>query len=59
MRDRVLYLTWIATAQARRHDLDAAADTATRAMDIATMVESGRCTTLLTNLATELTPPTV
>lgn len=56
MRDRVLYLVWIATAQARRHNLDAAADTATTAMDIAIMVESGRCTTLLSNLSTELTP---
>ncbi|MGY3056105.1 hypothetical protein ACVWZD_000349 [Streptomyces sp. TE3672] len=56
MRDRVLYLTWIATAQARRHDLDAAAETATTAMDIAAVVESGRCTTLLAALAAELEP---
>jgi hypothetical protein len=55
-RDRVLYLTWIATAQARRHDLDAAASTATKAMDIAELVESGRCTSLLTDLAAELEP---
>ncbi|MFJ5680244.1 hypothetical protein [Streptomyces sp. NPDC093097] len=45
-----------ATAQARRRDLDAAAETATTAIDIAAMVESGRCTTLLSNLATELEP---
>ncbi|MFG2586356.1 hypothetical protein [Streptomyces malaysiensis] len=31
-------------------------DTATTAMDIAATIESGRCTTLLTDLATELTP---
>ncbi|MFE7462582.1 transcriptional regulator [Streptomyces sp. NPDC057499] len=55
-RDRVLYLVWIATSQARRRDLDAAAHTATAALDIAAMVESGRCTTLLTDLATELAP---
>ncbi|MET9297550.1 hypothetical protein [Streptomyces sp. NPDC003077] len=56
VRDRVLYLTWIATAQARRRDLDAAAETATTAMDIADLIESGRCTTLLSDLATELKP---
>lgn len=55
-RDRVLYLTWIATAQARRRDLDGAADTATAAMDTAALVESGRCTTLLSDLAGELEP---
>lgn len=56
MRDRVLYLTWIATAQARRRELDAAAHTATEALDVASMVESGRCTSLLTGLAAELEP---
>ncbi|MFL4910741.1 transcriptional regulator [Streptomyces sp. MMS24-I2-30] len=56
MRDRVLYLTWIATAQARRRDLDAAAETAATAMDTADLVESGRCTTLLSDLAGELEP---
>lgn len=56
MRDRVLYLTWIATAQARQHQLDAAAHTATAALETAAMVESGRCTTLLADLATELAP---
>ncbi|CAK7288458.1 transcriptional regulator [Streptomyces misionensis] len=56
MRDRVLYLTWIATAQARHGDLDAAAETATTAMDIAAAIESGRCTTLLADLAGELEP---
>ncbi|MFF7400633.1 transcriptional regulator [Streptomyces murinus] len=56
MRDRVLYLAWIATAQARRRDLDAAAETAATAMDIASVVESGRCATLLAGLATELEP---
>ncbi|MCU4750255.1 transcriptional regulator [Streptomyces sp. G-5] len=55
-RDRVLYLTWIATAQARRRELDAAAHTATTAMDIAATVESGRCANLLSSLITELTP---
>ncbi|MFF9142166.1 hypothetical protein ACF09G_31905 [Streptomyces albogriseolus] len=54
MRDKVLYLTWIATAQARRRDLDAAAHTATEALDVAAMGESGRCTSLLTGLAAEL-----
>ncbi|MER8001036.1 hypothetical protein [Streptomyces sp. NPDC095613] len=56
MRDRVLYLTWIATAQARRRDLDAAAETTATAMNIAGLVESGRCATLLSDLATELEP---
>ncbi|MFF1714342.1 transcriptional regulator [Streptomyces sp. NPDC058268] len=55
-RDKVLYLTWIATAQAHRRDLDAAAHTATQALDVADLVESGRCTSLLTDLATELEP---
>ncbi|MEE1798096.1 transcriptional regulator [Streptomyces sp. JV176] len=55
-RDRVLYLTWIATCQARQHNLDAAAHTATAALDSADRVESGRCTALLTSLAAELTP---
>ncbi|MFF2963840.1 hypothetical protein ACFVT1_34180 [Streptomyces sp. NPDC057963] len=56
LRDRVFYLTWISTSQARRHDLDAAASTATEAMDIAALVESGRCASLLTDLAVELEP---
>jgi tetratricopeptide (TPR) repeat protein len=56
MRDRVLYLTWIATAQTRQRDLDAAAGTAATALDAAAAVESGRCNSLLDNLAAELTP---
>ncbi|HEY8985463.1 MAG TPA: transcriptional regulator [Streptomyces sp.] len=56
IRDRVLYLTWIATAQARRRNLDAAAETATTAIDTAGLVESGRCTSLLSDLAAELRP---
>ena len=55
-RDRVLYLTWIAISQTRQHDLDAAAHTAIAALDAASMIESGRCTTVLASLATELTP---
>lgn len=56
IRDRVLYLTWIATAQARRRDLDAAAATAATALDAAAAVESGRCGSLLDDLAAELAP---
>ncbi|MET9550354.1 hypothetical protein ABZY36_34385 [Streptomyces sp. NPDC006627] len=56
MCDRGLCLTWIATAQARRRDLDAAAVTAAQALDVAAMVESGRCTSLLTDLAADLEP---
>lgn len=53
-RDRVLYLVWIATAEARRRNLDAAADAATRALDVAAVVESGRCESLLADLSGEL-----
>lgn len=56
IRDRVLYLTWIATAQARRHDLDAATQTAGTALDTAAAIESGRCASLLGELAAELAP---
>ncbi|MFF8029635.1 hypothetical protein ACFZDJ_53285 [Streptomyces sp. NPDC007896] len=38
-----------------RRDFDAAAAT-TKTLDGATMVESGRCASLLTDLATELDP---
>lgn len=55
-RDKILYLVWIATAQARQRHLDAAAHTTSLALDTASIVESGRCTTLLADLATELTP---
>lgn len=56
VRDRILYLTWITTAQARQHSLDAAATTARTALGLAPLVESGRCTDLLKELAAELAP---
>jgi hypothetical protein len=56
MRDRVLYLAWIATAQARQRDLDTAAGSAGAALDAAAAVESGRCSSLLDKLAAELAP---
>jgi len=55
-RDRVLYLVWISTAQARRRELDAAAISAGEALDAAAIVESGRCDDLLGELASELRP---
>ncbi|WP_330481480.1 transcriptional regulator [Streptomyces sp. NBC_00724] len=55
-RDRILYLTWIATAQARQQSLDAAADTASTALDLAPLVDSGRCSNLLDDLSRELSP---
>jgi tetratricopeptide (TPR) repeat protein len=55
-RDRVLYLAWIATAQARQDDLDAAAGTAGTALETAATVESGRCRSLLDDLTAELAP---
>ncbi|MFJ4689483.1 transcriptional regulator [Streptomyces sp. NPDC088789] len=55
-RDRVLYQVWIATARVRRGRLDAAAHATIQALDTVRSVESGRCATLLTGLATELTP---
>ncbi|GAA2253962.1 hypothetical protein GCM10010232_48590 [Streptomyces amakusaensis] len=55
-RDRVLYHVWIATARVRQGHLDAAAHATTQGLNAAQAVESGRCTTLLTTLATELAP---
>ncbi len=55
-RDRVLYQVWIATAATRRGRLDAAAHATAQALDAARSVESGRCATLLTELAAELAP---
>ncbi|MER6913897.1 transcriptional regulator [Streptomyces sp. NPDC000594] len=55
-RDRVLYHVWIATARVRRGQLDAAAHATTQALNAARVVESGRCASLLTHLATELAP---
>lgn len=56
VRDRVLYLTWITTAQARQHALDAATVTAGAALDLTPLVESGRCADMLNELIVELTP---
>ncbi|MFB8120670.1 transcriptional regulator [Streptomyces sp. NPDC055962] len=56
VRDRVLYLTWITTAQARQHALDAAVTTASTALDLTPLVDSGRCADMLNEMAAELAP---
>ncbi|MFF3730751.1 transcriptional regulator [Streptomyces sp. NPDC002476] len=56
LRDRILYLVWIATAQARQHALDTAATTAHAALDLAPHVSSGRCADLFSDMAAELKP---
>ena len=55
-RESALYLTWLAAAYLLAHEVDQAAETATRALDLSRQVSSARSAARLAHLAVLLQP---